>query len=141
MLGRQPLLINAMPGFVQDAEERFVEVMHVVARGDAAIAGADTTAKRVSCHIQPAGLKIEPDGGGGCLTELLLLLNGISSFEKITAWPALRGEDRRYQRHEIVSQRGKELANLRRRGARLILIEQGIVRRSLIANCLRFLAQ
>ena len=49
-------------GFVQDAEERLVEVARVVARADAAVAGTDAAAKGVRGHIEPARGEVEADG-------------------------------------------------------------------------------
>ena len=59
--GVEALLVNAVPRFVKDAEEGLVEKARVVARRDAAVAGADGAAKRMRRHIQSAGFEIEPD--------------------------------------------------------------------------------
>ncbi len=65
LLGIEPLLVNAVPRFVEDAEERFVEETGIVARGDPTIAGADAGTKWVSRFVEAAGGEVEANSGGG----------------------------------------------------------------------------
>ena len=57
----EPLLVDPVAGLVQDAEERLVEELRVVAGCDAAVAGADAGAERVRGDVEPAGLEVEAD--------------------------------------------------------------------------------
>ena len=62
VLGGQALVVEAVAGLVEDAEERVAEVLLVVAGGDAGVAGADAGAERVDGDVEPAGVEVEADG-------------------------------------------------------------------------------
>ena len=72
MLGRQALLVKTVARFVQNTEKGVAEVVKVVARRDALIARPGTGAEGMVCHVEPAGVVVEPDGGGGGFAEGLL---------------------------------------------------------------------
>ena len=65
VLGGQALVVEAVAGLVQDAEERVAEVVLVVARGHAHVAGAEAGAERVDADVEPAGVEVEADRRGG----------------------------------------------------------------------------
>ena len=112
----------------------FVEVMRIVARGDAAIAGTDAVAERMRRHIEPAGAEVEADRLRRRLAETALLLHGIVSFEDVVRCFFARAEDRLHQRHQIVAQSSEDLRDFRRGGARLVLIEQGVIGTAAVAD-------
>src|SRR5262249_28759991 len=104
VLGDQPLLVDAVAGFVQDPEERLVQMVRVEARRDAAIAGADAAAERVRRNVEPAGVEVEADGLGGRLAERLLLLDGVLALKDVAARLAAGCDERRDQRRQLVAQ-------------------------------------
>ena len=69
MVGVEALLVEAMPDFVQDSEERIAEIVFVVPGGDPAITGSDARAERVGGYVQPAALEVKTGSGGGGLAE------------------------------------------------------------------------
>ena len=107
MLGGQALLVDAVAGLVQDAEEAFVEVARIVARGDAAVAGADAAAERVRRDVQPAGGEVEADRRRRRLAE-------DPAARPDTRVPGCRAaaclpepSDRRDQRHQLARRAAK----------------------------------
>src|SRR5687767_1271038 len=62
MLGIEPLLIKAVPQLVQQAEERFGEVVLPVTRGDPRIARADGAEEGVRCGVQSPSVEIKAEG-------------------------------------------------------------------------------
>src|SRR5262249_3249757 len=135
------LLVDAVAGLVKDAEERLVEMASVVARGDAAITGTDAAAKRMRRHIEPAGVEVEADGGGGFAAETLLLLDRILARKHVAGrFSAGRGNGGD-KRHKFGTQGGEQSRDLRGGGARLVLVEQGIVRNTCEADGPRLLTQ
>ena len=139
--GRQALLVDAVAGFVQDAEERLVEEARVVARGDAAVAGADAAAKRVRRHVEPAGVEVEADGRRRRLGRTPAAARPdirapgcrAAPCGPTTRWPATSGtrSSRRAAKTRVIS------AVV---GARLVLVQQGVVGDGLVADGLRLLA-
>src|SRR5262249_50382103 len=85
--GIEALLVDGVAGLVQDAEKRLVEETRVVARGDAAVAGADAAAKGMRRHVQPAGREVEANRRRGRFAEYPLAVNGVIAFEDVPAWP------------------------------------------------------
>ena len=59
------LLVNAVAGFVQRPEESSGEMMFVISRGEAAVAGAETAAEWMSGDIQPPGIETETNSRRG----------------------------------------------------------------------------
>src|SRR5262249_36259789 len=57
----QSLLIDAVSGFMQCAEECAGKVSGVVARRQTAVSRTDPVAERMRCLIQPPRLKVETD--------------------------------------------------------------------------------
>ena len=78
---RQSLVVNAVPRFVQDAEEAVAEGVFVVTGREPHIAGAESGAERVVGHVEPAGVEVETNRRRGELTELFLRGGRISSRE------------------------------------------------------------
>ena len=62
MVRRQPLVVEGVTRFVQDAEKGRAEIMLVKAGGDAHIPGADVRRKGVGRGVQAAAGKIVADG-------------------------------------------------------------------------------
>src|SRR5262245_29798544 len=81
LLRIETLLVNSMSGFMQNAEQSFIEVVGVVARGDADVAWPHAAAEGVRRHIEPAGVEVEADGGCRFLTEDLLAIDRILAFQ------------------------------------------------------------
>src|SRR3954452_7732417 len=75
MLSRKVLLVEAMARFVKDAEECFVEESRIVARRDAAIAGARARTERVRGSIETAPIKVEPNRRRCGFSEDLLAID------------------------------------------------------------------
>src|SRR5262245_15231292 len=75
LLGRQVLVVEAVSGFVQHAEECLVEVPGVIARGDPTIAWPMAGAERVRRRVEPAGVEIETDRRRGRLGEHCLTVH------------------------------------------------------------------
>src|SRR5262249_54395024 len=77
----QALVVNAVSGLVEGAEESIVETIRVVARGQASVAWPEAAAKWVCGHIETPGSKIEADGCGRLLSEFLLTVDWIVAFQ------------------------------------------------------------
>ena len=65
VLGVETLLVEAMPDFMEDSEERVAEIVFVVAGGDSAIPRSDARAERVGGYVQPSAMEVESNGRGG----------------------------------------------------------------------------
>src|SRR5437764_12075233 len=104
IFGRKALVVNGVTGFVQDAEKGFIEEARVVARGDAAIAGAVTAAKGVGRDVEPAGREVKADGSGGGFAEDLLSIDGIFALQDVPRLPAGR-RDGGHQWRQLGAQR------------------------------------
>ena len=98
MLGRQALLVHSVPGFVKNAEERFVEMPSVVACRDPAITGAETAAEGVRSLIKPPPVQVEANRGGRCLPEHFLTLERIVTRQDLDRRARSRIRDRGHQR-------------------------------------------
>src|SRR5579875_4074054 len=112
MLGGQSLFVNAVAGFMEDAEERFAEMVRIIARGDAAIAGTDAAAKGMRGHVESAGVEVEADSSGSFPADTLLLFYGIRALEPITVRFAAGSNDGGDQRHQFRTQGGEERGDL-----------------------------
>ena len=79
----EPLFVNAVARFVQDAEEGLVEVARIVARGEPAIAGADAAAEGMHRGVEPAGVEVEADGRRRRLSEDELAIDRIFALQNV----------------------------------------------------------
>ena len=140
VLARQTLLVDAVARLVQDAEERLVEVMGVVARGDPAIARAGAAAERVRGHVEPAGVEVEADRRSRRLAEDALPIDRVVAFQDLMPWPA--GEAAMAATSGTSSWRraANNSVDLACRGAGLVFVEQRVVGRFLVADGLGFFA-
>src|SRR5262249_52995213 len=127
MLRRQVLFVDAVAGFMQHAKERFVEVILVVTRRDAHVAGTEAGAKWMGGDVKPSGVEVEADDRSRRAPELLLDGGGEFAVQDLAVGLAWRGQDGVHQGFEVGDQAGKERAERSCRRTRLILIEQGIV--------------
>ena len=115
----EPLLVEAVADFVQDAEECIAELVLVVAGGDPAIAWPDARAERVGSHVQPPALEVKADRRRHGLAEDFLSIARIKASQHCIASgiggrratrtvgglaPGCFG-DGRDQRHELALQR------------------------------------
>ena len=75
MLGIESLIVDAMARFVKDAEEGFVEMARIVARGEPAIAGTDAAAEGMHGRVEPAGREVEADRRRRGLAEQKLTIH------------------------------------------------------------------
>ena len=108
VFGGQALLVEGVAGLVEDAEERLVEVVRGVARRDPAVAGAEAAAKRVGRLVEPAGVEVEADRGGGGLAEQLLPIDRVVAVDDLAVRRPARGGDGREQRHQFAAQGGED---------------------------------
>ena len=139
MLGFQPLVVQAMAALVQNAEERIAEIILVIARGHAAIAGAQAGAERMHRHIQSSRFKIESNLRRRLAGQFLLKLRRIFSLQNFHRRLAAARGDLADQLHQRPAQRREHLRQILGRLIRLEWIEQGVVNMPLIPDALRFL--
>src|SRR5581483_9229733 len=123
MLGVEALVVDAVAGLVQDAEEALVEETRIVACGESAIARADAAAEGMGRDVEPAGAKVEADSRGCRLAKELLPLDGKVTLQNIAAWLLLRRGDGGNKRHQVLAQSGKDVGNLGRCGARFVFVK------------------
>src|SRR5262249_32302627 len=115
-------------------EEALVEAARVVARGDAAVAGAEAAAERVRRRVEPAGGEVEADRRRRGLAEDPLPFDRVLALQDRARGLAPRGQDRPDERDQLVAQGGERAADLGRRRPRLVLVEQGVVARRGVAD-------
>ena len=84
VLGIQALIVDAVARFVKDAEEGFVEVARIVARGEPAIAGADAAAEGMDGRIESAGREVEADRRRRCLAEQELTIHRKFALQNVS---------------------------------------------------------
>ena len=138
---RQALIVDSVPRFVQHAEECRREVMVVVARRQTAIARPETAAKGVSRGIDAASLEVEPDRPRRSFGQDDLRRLRIVPREDVDVRPPRRMMDRRDQLHQLIAQRREDLRNIGRRRARLVIVQQRVVRNATaVADGLRLFA-
>ena len=75
MLRRQPLVVEGVPGFVQDAEKGHAEAVFVIAGGDAHVPRTDTRGEGVGGGVQAAAGKIVAEALGRQPGEALLAVH------------------------------------------------------------------
>src|SRR5262245_7010101 len=109
MRRRQVLFVDAVPAFVQDAEERLVEVLRVVARGEGAITGAGARAKRVGRNVEPAGLEVEADDLRRFAPESLLFSDREFAVQDLALRALGRSQQLGDERGQVLGERGEEL--------------------------------
>src|SRR6202041_2370332 len=98
------------------------------ARRDAAVAGTDAAAKGMRRHVEPAGAEVETNRLCGRLPKGTLRLDRVLAFEDVVRRFLAGAEDSLNQRHQLVAQGGKDLRDLGSGGARLVFVEQGVIR-------------
>src|SRR5688572_24702100 len=113
---------------MEDAEETLVELARMIAGGEAAVARTEAAAERVRRDIEPARREVETDRRGRRFSEEVLAVDGKLACEDVAARPLLRAGDGRDQRNQVFAKLSEELRDLGGRGARLVLIEQSIIR-------------
>ena len=136
--GVESLVVDAVARLVEDAKEALVEFARLVAGGEPAIARTDAAAKRVSSDVEAAGAEVESDRRRRRLPKKLLAVHGVVARQDVRARLRARGGDVGHERRQLLAQRGEHRCVLTRRRARLGFIQQGVVRRILIADRLRF---
>src|SRR5438552_3296617 len=125
---------------MEDREKSVAEIVRVIARGNAAVAGTDADGERMRCAIEPAAMKIKSQGRRCCLAEGALPIQGVIAVRNRDIRLAARSGDRAYQRRQVVMQRGEERRNVTGLRGRFVLVQEGIVRRFRIAESFRFTA-
>src|SRR5262249_373677 len=84
VFGVEALVVEAVPGFVQNGEERVVEAARVIAGRDAAVTRTDTAAKRMGRDIEAAGFEIKANSCRCLFTKRLLSVHRILTFHNLT---------------------------------------------------------
>src|SRR6266542_640542 len=79
----QPLFVESMAGFVENAVKGFREVALVIAGGETSVARPQPGAKRMRRRIDAPGVKIEPEGLGHLAVESLLRGDWVIAVKKI----------------------------------------------------------
>src|SRR5262245_32559482 len=109
MVGEQSLFVDAVAGFVQDAEQPLVQLARVVARREPAISRTHAAAKGVSGRVEAAGGKVKANGCCRRLTEQMLTLDRIVASPDIAARPADGRGDGSHQRRQVLAQGAEQL--------------------------------
>lgn len=138
--GVEALFVDAVAGFVEDAEKALVEFAEGVTRGQSTIAGAHAAAEGMRRDIEPTGGEIEADGGGGALAEEMLAVEDEFARQQILSRFFRRSDDRAHERDEFGPEVGEDLRNQFCGHAGFVFVEQGIVRRFFEADGLSFFA-
>jgi len=82
--GGEALLVEAMAGFVHDAEEGGGEVVLFVAGGEADVSGPEGGAEGVGGGVNAALFEVEAEGLGDFTIEALLCGDGAVSVEEVS---------------------------------------------------------
>ena len=140
LFGGQTLLVEAVSGFVEDAEEGGGEVVFVVAGGEADVAGAKGGAEGMGGGVDPAFREIEADGFGDFAIEDLLHCDGGGAEKEIAGdffgfFDGLGGEA-----GEVALERVEEVGDFGGGGGAFVAREKGGVGLVVIAPAVRFLA-
>src|SRR4051812_5095211 len=102
MLGIQPLVVDAVPRLVQDAEERRVEMARIVPRRQSAVAWPDAAAERMYGRVEPTGSEVEADRRRGCLAKDDLPVYRVLPVQDVLARPHGTPGDPVQKRHEFL---------------------------------------
>ena len=128
---RQPVrdagLVEPVPELVQRAEVRAREVVQVVARGDADVAGRDPLRERVRRDVQAPAVRVEADALEHVHHRAALVLDLVRAAEHPSRRRRLAGRGAGDQRHEPVAELGEQRPQRRGRHARLEVVEQDVV--------------
>jgi len=124
---RQSLVVQAVAGFVQDAEKRHGKVMLVVPRRDPAVVRAHAAAERMMGHVQPPASKVEPDRLRHQLAERFLSGHRIPATEQFAPRLAAAADQCSDQRRQLVPQSGQYAGHVGRPRQRLEIIQQCVV--------------
>ena len=81
--GGEALFVEAVAGFVHDAEEGGGEVVFVVAGGEADVGGAEGGAEGVGGGVDASALEVEAEGLGDFVVEGLLGFDGSGAVEVV----------------------------------------------------------
>ena len=100
----QALLVDAVAGFVQDAEERLAEMLRVVARCDPAVVRAKGHAEGMDRHVQPAPAEVEPDPAGGLASQRRRPSTEYRRARIEASGRRRACADGRHQRHQLLAQ-------------------------------------
>ena len=123
---REALLVEAVARLVQDGEESREEVVLVLARRQAHVAGREARRERMRRLVEPAGLEVEADRGGQARADGALHLRGIGAVHERVVGPGPR-RDRLRERHELVAQARQQRLETRHAHVGLVLVEQRVV--------------
>ena len=134
----QPLIVNAVSCFVQNAEKRAGKPMLVVPRGDSAIERTHAFAKRMGRYVKPAALELETDALGHVLAEASLHVDRIVSLEQRAVGAAGTISNCGDQRRQLFPQTLEDSFHVRRDLARLVAVEQRVVGTFREAQCVSF---
>ena len=108
LLGPQPLFVNAMPRFVQDAEEAGVKKPLLVTRGDAAVVRAHGAAEWVRRDVEPAAVETEANARRHVAAEGFLSFDRIAASEQRNVGLPAAGANRSHQWHQRLPQTGQD---------------------------------
>src|SRR5262245_59996298 len=88
----EALVVDAVARLVQDAEEGLIEPARIVARRDAAVAGAVAATEWVGGDVEPAGTEVETNRRSRRLAENLLPFDRVVALQEVSLRrPAGRG--------------------------------------------------
>src|SRR5262249_29433297 len=99
------------------------EVLAVVARRDAAVAGADDAKERVGRRVQAPAVEVEADRVGDRLDEEALPVDGVVAPQQPGVGPAPRPADRVQHRGQLAAQLRQEAGDVGGAHARLVLVQ------------------
>ncbi len=134
LIGRQALLVNAVPRLVQRAEEGRVEEVLVVARRDAAVVRPERRAERMRRDVNPPAVELETDRRGRRLAEGFLRVHGKLASQERNVRAALACSDGRHERHELLAKVGQHAGDVRGDLLRLVIVQEGVVAASLVTQ-------
>ncbi len=134
LVGPQPLFVNAVACFVQDAKEAGVEEPLLVTRGDPAVVRAHAAAERMGRDVEPAAIEAETDSRRDLAAKGFLPIDGIPAGEQRNVGLSTAGMNRRHQRYERFAQTGQNLRQTRGPLILFVLVEQRIVRMLVLAQ-------
>ena len=121
-------LVEPVAELVQRAEVGAAEVVQVVARGDAHVAGRDPLGERVRRDVEPPPVGVEPDALEDVHHRATLVLDRVRPAERMADGRRLVGRDLRHERDEPVDELAQQRAQPGGRHRRLEVVEQDVVR-------------
>lgn len=123
----RPLARTRVPGLVHRPEKKSEGLVADPTRGDPHVVRPDTRGERMNGPVLPASGPVEAEGGSHLDRERqhLGLCVGAGEKARIDRWPGADGGD---ERHLAWTQLGKEGPHVRRGHARLVVVEQHVMR-------------